>query len=144
MWGPEHIVVLGWTGSCQIHLGGVRRLKHKELTHQGALAGPNKPAGGSGADGPPGTWTCSHPFLLEADEAFVVIVALQLLWRLADQGAELGGHLPGLQHAEEAAQGGGATAWGRSLLLLQVVALLLSKVDENLRGHRRVTGGVEP
>lgn len=73
---------------------------------------------------------CSHPFLLKADEAFVI--ALQLLRRLADQSAELRGHLPRLQHAEEALQGGRRPAWGRSLLLLQVVALFLRKVDENL------------
>lgn len=85
--------------------------------------------------------SCSHPFLLEADEAFVVI-ALQLLRRLADQSAELGGHLPRLQHADEALQGGRTAVWGWSLLLLQVVALFLSKVNENLQRQRCVAAKV--
>lgn len=84
----------------------------------------------------------SHPFLLEADEAFVII-ALQLLWRLADQSTKLRGHLPRPQHADEALQGGRTTAWGRSLLLLQVVALLLSKVNKHLQKKRCVTAETE-
>lgn len=84
----------------------------------------------------------SHPFLLEADEAFV-IVGLQLLWRLADQSAELCGHLPGLQHADKALQGGRTPAWGQSLLLLKVVALFLSKVNKHLQRRRGVTAEME-
>lgn len=79
-----------------------------------------------------------HPFLLEADEALVVL-ALQPVWGGADQGAELRAGLPGPQQLEEALQGGRPRSRGRGLLLLQVVALLLGKVDKNLEGERRLS-----
>jgi len=79
--------------------------------------------------------TPPHPLLLEADESLVV-VGLQLLGLLADQGAELRGGGPRLQQAQDALQWRLAATGGRALLLLiQVVTLLLGKVHEHLRSH---------
>ena len=73
----------------------------------------------------------THPFLFKADESFI-IVTLQLLRRLTDQSIELRVGGPRLQQVEDALQGGLSTTGGRHLLLLQVVALLLGKVDKHL------------
>lgn len=85
----------------------------------------------------PDSGSATYPLLLEADEALIVI-ALQLLWCLAGQGAELCGGRPRLQHVDEALQGGQTSSRGWSLLLLQVVALFLSEVNKNLQGERQL------
>lgn len=77
-------------------------------------------------------WPLSYPLLFKANETFIV-VALQLLGPLADQGVELRVGRPGLEQVDEALQRRRPPTQRRRLLLLQVVALLLGKVDEDLK-----------
>lgn len=80
----------------------------------------------------------SHPFLFKADQSFIII-ALQLLRCLADQSVELCAGRTRLQQVEDVLQGGLSITRGWHLLLLQVVTLLLGKVDKHLgRKTRRV------
>lgn len=76
-------------------------------------------------------WPLSYPLLFKANETFIV-VALQLLGPFADQGVELRVGWPGLEQVDEALQRRWPSTQRRRLLLLQVVTLLLGKVNENL------------
>lgn len=76
-------------------------------------------------------WPLSYPFLFKANETFIII-ALQLLGSFADQGVELCVGWPGLEQVDEPLQRRGPTAQRRLLLLLQVVTLLLGKVNKHL------------